>query len=167
MHWGYLDCIYRRTPDGAFPYDSLAALFGKAHPAEGDLTAALSERFSELVLASSGMCYAPMGVGNHVDHQIVHRAAEQMERAVCFYEDYPYAEEAEAVERALSDGAWREERMPISEEALEARIAASACYASQLEALGWDDAQDMATSMRAFARRVGQGQPAERCWRRA
>jgi hypothetical protein len=94
---------------------------------------------------------------------------------VVYYEDYPYAEKPGATQAVLRVGRWREELLPLSPEALEARIAAVACYGSQLGVLGWADAMEMATAVRAFAgrafagrafaERIGGGVPAERYWR--
>ncbi len=61
-------------------------------------------------------------------------------------------------------GQWRAELVALSPQALEAKIAAIACYGSQLEALGWADAAEMATAVRTFAQQTGDG-PAERYWR--
>jgi hypothetical protein len=52
----------------------------------------------------------------------------------------------------------------LSEEALEARIAAIACYGSQFITLGWADAAEMAQAVRSFAIRIGEGVPAEQYW---
>jgi len=218
VYWPYLDCIYRRAPDGSFFCDGEETLFGEVHPAEGALIAELAGRFRALTLEQGGTLYAPLAVGHHVDHQVVRRAVAGIEDVV-YYEDYPYAEEPGALEAALGrkrstsspspwppptggggiippskgdeqpvasseDGSpavpppvvgevrwggfpeqWRAELVALSPQALEAKIAAIACYGSQLEALGWAGASEMAAAVRTFAERtVGDG-PAERYWR--
>jgi LmbE family N-acetylglucosaminyl deacetylase len=164
VYWSYLDCIYRQAA-GSFPYASEEALFGEVHPAEEELIAELVVRVADLPLEPGGTLYAPMGIGRHVDHQVVHRAAGRVERPVTYFEDYPYAEDQQAVQEALGSVGWQVEREPLSEEALEARIAAIACYSSQFITLGWADAAEMEAAVRAFAVRTGEGMPAERCWR--
>ena len=116
------------------------------------------------------MIYAPMGIGHHVDHQIVHRAASDAVVSAApgctllHYEDYPYAEDPQATQSALEDGQWQTGLQPLSEEALETKITAIACYCSQLSMLGWPQVADMAAAVRTFAERIGGGRPAERYW---
>ena len=45
---------------------------------------------------------APLGVGQHIDHQITHAAARGLDCDLSFYEDVPYALEPFAVARRLS-----------------------------------------------------------------
>jgi LmbE family N-acetylglucosaminyl deacetylase len=144
VHWPYTDCIYRRTPDGRFPYASGEALFGEIHPAEKALVAELAARLKELSLSQDGRVYAPLGVGHHVDHQIVRQAAEASGQPLIYYEEFPYAEDPQAVQAAL-----------------EAKIAAIACYRSQISTF-WASLTEMAAAVRAFAGRTDR--PAERYW---
>jgi LmbE family N-acetylglucosaminyl deacetylase len=170
VYWSYLDCIYRRVDEG-FPYASEEALFGEVHPAEEALVAELAARVADLPLEPDGVLYAPMGIGHHVDHQVVHRAVgvhqavDRSARQVVYYEDYPYASDRQMVQETVSDAEWQAELVMLSAEALEARIAAIACYGSQLITLGWVDAAEMAEAVRAFATGAGEGVPAERYWR--
>jgi LmbE family N-acetylglucosaminyl deacetylase len=163
-YWPYLDCIYRQMDDD-FPYASEEALFGEVYPAEEKLVDELAGRLGGLPLEPGGTLYAPMAIGRHVDHQVVHRAAGRIGRPVAYYEDYPYAEDQQAVQEALEGLSWRVERVALSEEALEARVAAIARYDSQFITLGWADAAAMEKAVRAFAVRTGDGVPAERYWR--
>jgi LmbE family N-acetylglucosaminyl deacetylase len=170
-HWHYLDCIYRYTPDGHFPYASEEALWGEIHPAEETLLTELADGFSELTLSQGDAdreaptLYTPLAVGLHVDHQIVRRAAELTGQTLIYYEDYPYAENPAAVQTALAmdDSQWRAELTPLSEEALEAKVAAIARYRSQLSTF-WTDLAEMSTTIWTFANQTGGGQMAERYW---
>jgi LmbE family N-acetylglucosaminyl deacetylase len=152
VHWPYTDCIYRKAPDGRFLYADLASLWGEIDPLEESLIVELADRLFALPPTQGGAVYTPLGVGRHVDHRIVRRAAECSGRALTCYEDYPYAENREAVEAALAKGEWRAEPVMLSEEALEAKIAAIACYRSQISTF-WADTAEMATAVRAFAER--------------
>lgn len=152
VHWPYTDCIYRQTPDGRFPYASEEALWGEVHPAEKNLVAELAARLVALPLMPGGVVYAPLGVGHHVDHQIVRRAVEASGHTPIYYEEFPYAEDPQAVRAALANGRERAELVLLSEEALEAKIAAIACYRSQLSTF-WDDVVEMAAAVRTFAER--------------
>lgn len=161
-HWPYPDCIYRQSPDDGFFYPDWESLWGEIHPVEGKLIEELATRLATLPLLHGGALYAPLGIGRHVDHRIVHRAAAASGHTLTCYEDFPYAGDRQA---APEDGRWREELAPLSEEALEVRIAAIACYRSQINSF-WADEVEMAAAVRAFANRTGDGQPAERYWRR-
>lgn len=160
-YWPYVDCIYRRALDGSFLCDGEEALFGEIHPAESALIAELASRFRTLAQEPGGTIYAPLAVGHHVDHQIVRRAVAELE-GVVYYEDYPYAAKPETLETALGAERWQSELVSLSQEALETKIAAIACYGSQLTSLEWADAAEMAAAVRAFVNQTGDGAPAER-----
>jgi LmbE family N-acetylglucosaminyl deacetylase len=141
-HLDYLDAVYRAGADGEWLYANEEALWGKVHPADpmgGDGVEALADRLAGLMpTATPVVVYAPLGVGRHVDHQIVHAAARRLLARGCrvaFYEDYPYAEKPGAVEAALdAAGArgWRVEPIPLDARDLIAKIAALAYYRSQI-----------------------------------
>jgi LmbE family N-acetylglucosaminyl deacetylase len=81
--------------------------------------------------------YAPLGVGRHVDHQIVSSAADRLLEhgaKVYFYEDFPYAARKEnAVEERLNElGAEYEYALVEVSEMMPLRLEASTIYASQI-----------------------------------
>jgi len=117
-----------------------------------------------LPLGQDSALYAPLAAGHHVDHQIARRAAQDSGRLPVYYEDYPYAGDPLAVQTALGEAHGKPELLLLSEEALQAKIAAIACYRSQLSTF-WPSAAEMAAAVRAFAEQVGDGTPAERYWR--
>ncbi len=182
VHWPYADCIYRQTPDGHFPYVSEEALWGGVHPGEVGLVAELAARIAALPLGLGDegehvgpprpVIYAPLAAGQHVDHKIVRRAVSDIlastERGyeMLFYEDYPYAEDPQTVQDALGAQAtqWQAESVPLTEEALEIKIAAIAQYRSQISTF-WTSSAQMEAAIRAFAEQVGGGSLAERYWR--
>jgi LmbE family N-acetylglucosaminyl deacetylase len=152
MHWPYADCIYRQAPDGRFFYGDGASLWGEIDPAEDSLIAELATRLAALPLTQGSTIYTPLGVGRHVDHRIVRRAAERSGCALVYYEDFPYAQNSEAVRAVLATGQWRAELATPSEEALEAKIAAIACYRSQISTF-WSDTAEMSAAVRTFGER--------------
>jgi LmbE family N-acetylglucosaminyl deacetylase len=164
IHWPYLDCIYRRAPEGDFCYVSEDALWGQIHTSDADIVGQLAHRMMELPLASDGRFYVPLGIGNHVDHRIVRRAAEASGRPLTYYEDFPYAQDPRAVKAALKQSQWEPELVPLSEQALEAKVAAIACYGSQVSSF-WGGRDNIDATVRAFAEQTGGGEPAERYWR--
>jgi LmbE family N-acetylglucosaminyl deacetylase len=163
-HWPYPDCIYRQTPAGHFPYASEEALWGEVHPAEHDLVAELAARLAALPQRRDGTVYGPLGVGHHVDHRIVRQAAEASGHPLTCYEDFPYAQDQRAVQLALAQVRAQARLVLLCEDALASKIAAIACYRSQLGTF-WPGEAEMATSVRTFAERTGGGVPAERYWK--
>src|SRR4051794_39954438 len=95
---GMSDALYRR-PDA---YTSRATLYGAPAPDDRllpELKAFL--RTLRLRLAHATF-YAPLGVGNHVDHQLTYAAAlDSVSDALAFYEDFPYVTKPDALERRL------------------------------------------------------------------
>jgi LmbE family N-acetylglucosaminyl deacetylase len=105
--------------------------------------------------------YAPLTVGNHVDHQLTFAAARILAGQgwqVRFYEDYPYVEREEgALEAALAARGiahWQPVAVPLDEDDLAAKIEAIACYRSQVDVL-FGGAKAMPGRIRAYAARVG------------
>jgi LmbE family N-acetylglucosaminyl deacetylase len=130
---GLLDAIYRR-PDA---YNSRDALFGTPAPDDAllystrQLIAALHDRVPRATF------YAPLGVGNHVDHQIIHVAARDGAGAVvAFYEDFPYMLWAGAFEQRMRAIGQRFVASTIDiDSTLARKIGAISAYASQLSSL--------------------------------
>jgi LmbE family N-acetylglucosaminyl deacetylase len=114
--------------------------------------------------------YVPLGVGGHVDHQVVCASGMALREAgasMAWYEDAPYAaKEPAAIERRLAELGWslRPEIVSIGA-TIERKLRAIGVYASQLRELFGD--ADMAQVMTAYAARVAASQRdfAERLWR--
>ncbi len=179
LHLPLLDCIYRTHPlDGSFLYVDTPGLFGAVNPAEEPLIDVLKEQL--LALPPAGQVYSPLGVGNHVDHQLTRQAAERAFDDLLFYEEYPYVAAPGALEKVLPPddrAAWLPVVAVISDPAMTTKIAAITEYDSQLSSFFLDDA-DLDRRVRAIGRRVwteaGEpphpaGEPAagaERYWRK-
>jgi LmbE family N-acetylglucosaminyl deacetylase len=172
IHWPYPDCIYRRDEaSGEWLYPSRDSLFGDIHPREPVTPGALLvelERFWQK--SGKPHVYAMLSAGHHVDHQLATKAMLLLQQRygleLPLYEDYPYAEEEEAVQAALKELGLpnlRKESWTFSEEDLEAKVRAVECYRSQVQFF-WDSVEDMRQYIRDHARRLGGGQPAERYW---
>jgi LmbE family N-acetylglucosaminyl deacetylase len=152
-----LDAVYRATPDGRWPYTDLATLFGEVDPEDPVTALDLAERVSTLLpVEERSTLYAPLGVGHHVDHLVVHRAARDHLAGVhrlAFYEDYPYAEETGATEAALhAAGAdqWTAHVVSLDPDDVAAKVSALAHYRTQLPVL-FDGAEAMPNRIWAFA----------------
>ncbi len=172
LHWEYPDCIYRLAPDGdAILYADEAAIFGEVHPAEraafaGELALRLQALCDELRPAT--VC-APLTVGHHVDHQLVQWAARLLTSRgweLRFYEDYTYVEVPGSLEATLATlgGPWPAELVPLTAEALAAKVEAIACYKSQIAGLFGDEAA-LRERVKSYAHSLASDGPAERYWR--
>ena len=160
LRLNYLDCVYRGKECGDEPewyYASEEAIFGPVHPSEQNLPADLATTLTEFIPPSEGVTlYAPLTVGNHVDHQLAFFAAPILKAQgwqVWYYEDYPYVEAEGALSTTLTMRGvehWHPIVMPLDEDALEAKIEAIACYQSQLGVL-FGSAEAMPDRVRDFA----------------
>jgi LmbE family N-acetylglucosaminyl deacetylase len=169
LRLNYLDCIYRGRDHGDQPdwyYASEDALFGPVHPAEQDLPGELATVLSEFIPPGKDVTlYAPLAVGNHVDHQLTFAAALMLRVkgwSLRFYEDYPYVETEGALAAALAArGAdrWQSVVTPLDEDDVAAKIEAIACYESQPGVL-FGGAEIMRDRVRAYVTDVG----GERLW---
>jgi LmbE family N-acetylglucosaminyl deacetylase len=171
VHWEWPECVYRQDPrTDEYMYPSEASLWGSVHPGDQVLVTQLTQRLASLPLSSDGRLYVPLTVGNHVDHHVVRQAAEKWESSLerlIFYEEYPYAEQPEALALVIGDGSeWAEEIIPITQEALDAKATAVATYRSQISTF-YTDTEEIAVRLKAYGAVIGQGQCcAERYWRR-
>lgn len=169
----FRDAIYR----GDF-YLSDDDLFGTPVSDEASLPAAVA---ASLDLASSPdvttRIYAPLGVGKHVDHQIVHLAAKELAGQgwdVWFYEDIPYALKPGALDARLGEVRATTRLMPVAHVPAQAvwdqKIDAILRYPSQLETvflqyvgIGTTRAE-ISEALSAYATQVGDGAMVERFW---
>lgn len=167
---GLLDAIYR-MPEA---YVDDPTLFGPV--AAGDtLAAEAGPQLEELVARfPDAIFYAPLGVGDHVDHVAVHAVAARLAGSgatVAYYEDFPYAARAQGAVAGRLDqlggaSGFGPAVAPI-DAVIEPKIAAVAAYASQLGTL-FGGREPMARAIAAYARLVGfeAGGLGERVWLR-
>lgn len=164
----YLDAIYRGSPPY---YTSNRELFGKEiHPSDAWIDRQLaqdllevSERLPDVVW------YTPLGIGHHVDHQIVTSAVDRLVRhgaKVQFYEDFPYVLHDGALEERLDElgGAMDPAYVEMSE-MLPLRLEAADCYATQTT-LSFADQAAMHRDMENFTHGIRPVQTVhlERYW---
>lgn len=131
----YLDASYRGNPPY---YKSFAEMTsGTIHPADVEIEKQLAQ---DLLAVQSGLpdavWYAPLGIGHHVDHQLVCSAADhlvQQGARVYFYEDFPYVvRQPGGLEARLKElGSAYEQMLVEVSEFIPARVAAADMYTSQ------------------------------------
>ncbi len=160
IHMEYPDCIYRQA-NGEWLYASEAAIFETVADAEADLVQQLIEDIFRLDgVDDFTQLYAPLGIGNHVDHQLVHQALLQCED-VLFYEDYPYAENDKALLPIIRDNNWQPHYVTLTAEEISAKTTAMATYKSQLTTF-WTNEDHLNKNVAAYWQRRGR---AERYWK--
>jgi LmbE family N-acetylglucosaminyl deacetylase len=170
IHLPFADAVYRIEPvTRRYLYDSEEAIFGEVHDED------IIERVAEAVEARvqrvlNARLVVPLTAGKHIDHVITRRAAERLNAELIYYEDYPYAEQPERMTHVWgrANGAaaeWESESIELNEAALLAKIEAFLCHRSQISTFYRDD-EEVQERMRAYAELAGQGQIAERYWRK-
>lgn len=171
---GGLDAIYRHP----HAYTDRASLFGS--PASDDPFGPQLEALIATLRARmpAARVYAPLGIGNHVDHQLVHHAALASANGhpITLYEDLPYATRPQALEARLASlppGLCP--HIAVIEATLGAKVRAVNAYTSQLSELATSQlgqpvtdpiaaSQIMGTALQHYAMSVGNGLAAERLW---
>lgn len=150
-HFPLPDCIYRRHPQEGTPlYTSEKALYEAIHPAERPLIDTWGHILRQH-LPSKITLVAPLGLGNHVDHQLSRRIAETLGQPDWYYPDYPYILEPEAqtqLEQLRSTG-WQSVAFPVSSEGLHAWVQAVAAHRSQISTF-WENQEAMAAAIETY-----------------
>ena len=89
-HLPFQDCIFRQSADGGWLYASEEAIFGDMSSDDEPTMITITE-YLKTILRPTDIVVSPMAVGNHVDHQIVRKALDELNHPVRFYADIPYA----------------------------------------------------------------------------
>jgi LmbE family N-acetylglucosaminyl deacetylase len=174
------DAPYRRDGEGRFLYTSDEGLVGEVALEERKhlvplITNEIRRAASESGARGRVRVFAPLGVGHHVDHQLVFWAARRLgpRYGVLYYEDYPYATRPGALDARIAElNVPMQGRLTPITDLIGVKIAAIARYKSQLEVLfGSRDGErrnEMPAAVRAYAQSVADGainvQYAERVW---
>ena len=145
------DAIYRGTP--AY-YAGSGQLIDEVHPSDMGIDTQLAQ---DLIILHERLpdtvWYAPLGVGRHVDHQIVSSAIDRLIQRganIKLYEDFPYVLEAGALEARLQElGGTLEPAFVEMSEMLHLRQEAAEMYTSQLH-LNFRDKAAMSQVMQDY-----------------
>lgn len=148
----YLDAVYRGNP----PYytSNSQLIGGEVHPADIDIDQQLAQDLIELAdRLPDAVWYAPLGIGGHVDHQIVASAVDRLVQrgaTVKLYEDFPYVLREGTLEQRMHTvgGAFEPAYVEMSE-MLPLRLEASEMYASQVQ-LNFHDRNHMRKAMEDY-----------------
>jgi LmbE family N-acetylglucosaminyl deacetylase len=132
------DAIYR-----GHNYLSDDDLFSTPSSAEADLPGSIVASLGLPEVPTDAVrIYAPLGVGNHVDHQLVFNSAALLSAAgwdVWLYEDVPYALREGALQRRLDavtrDHPVRQQGKVLASQQWDAKLNGILSYPSQLETI--------------------------------
>jgi LmbE family N-acetylglucosaminyl deacetylase len=152
----YPDAIFRGTP--AFYTEKSQLINGEVHPSDLWIDRQLAEQLVALHdRLPDAVWYAPLGIGRHVDHQIVCSAADrliQLGANVKLYEDFPYVLRQGALEARLKEfGNTLEPALVEMSEMLPVRLEAAEMYASQIAA-NFSDKTSMFQAMETYAHSI-------------
>jgi LmbE family N-acetylglucosaminyl deacetylase len=164
----YLDAVYRGTPANYTQKSQLIG--GDVHPADLWIDKELAQNLVVLHdRLPDAVWYAPLGVGRHVDHQIVCSAVDRLIQRganVKLYEDFPYVLTKDALEDRLQEfGGTLEPAFVEMSEMLHLRQEASEMYSSQIQ-LNFNDKALMFQSMEDYSHGIRPVQTVhlERYW---
>jgi LmbE family N-acetylglucosaminyl deacetylase len=149
VRFSFLDAIYRRGPEGEALYgDPVGAA---EHPADALLPGLISRAVApRLRRVDRLVCL--LGIGGHVDHSLVRRAAEMWSGVPRYVADFPYVmKHPEAVEGQTAG--MQSTVVPVSEQGLEAWARAVEAYTSQLDTVFEDG--DASRAVRAYGASEG------------
>ncbi|HMO58844.1 MAG TPA: PIG-L family deacetylase [Roseiflexaceae bacterium] len=160
-----LDAIYR-CPEAYVSRETLFAPPIDTDPLIADMADLIIDLRQRLPHATF---YAPLGVGNHVDHLILFDAVCAYAGVdLAFYEDVHYVMRQGALEQRLAAlPVPLESQTLVIDSGLDQRIAAIAAYESQVGEL-FGGVEAMARQIRSYAERLqpAGGSAGERIWRR-
>ena len=171
IHLDLTDCVYRCVA-GKPLYPTEESLFGAVHPA--DYAPAFLDSMPRADIENAAVIWLPLGVGNHVDHQIIRdwglrRLANQGDRErLRWYAEFPYFADESAIIHAFGafDAMLFQCHINLDAADFAARLQAMSCYESQLSTF-WRDHDHMATETSQAARLPGTDILAERYWQLA
>lgn len=163
-HFDLPDCIYRFTEETpgvrAHLYESRAALFGPVHPSETRLIGRLSNELDRSIWEGTQLV-CPLGLGNHVDHQLTRMAAESLGRMLWYYADFPYTRAEGRQLTRLAEEGWTTITHSISPDGLAAWQESIAVHRTQISTF-WADAAEMYLEVQRYAQANG----GVRLWKR-
>ena len=155
-HLSFLDCIYRLSPPGEPFYQTEVDIFGGLDPREADLLDRVSTALGDLLPTESDLI-VPLGIGNHVDHELTRKAASRLGRRLHYYADYPYAHELEGRETLkFMEGAreWECDQLQITEKGLDRWWQGARAYGSQITTF-WENEGALRREIKQFSDFLG------------
>lgn len=155
-HLSFQDCIYRLSPQGEPFYQTESAISGGLDPKEADLIDRVSAVLEEQLPQEVDLI-VPLGIGNHVDHELTRKAASRLGRSLSYYADYPYARDPDGQEvlRIMADSPeWQGEHQEVTDEGLHQWWRSARAYDSQITTF-WEDEEALYNEIKQFSGFLG------------
>lgn len=127
VHFDFLDCIYRRGLNGEWLY---ADVFVPPHEGDKHLPVRIAEPLASRLRPGDHLV-CQLALGSHVDHVLVRRAVELLDRRLFYDADIPYHFNFPE-ELAQKTGGMRACVHPVTEAGLKSWQEAIAAYDSQV-----------------------------------
>lgn len=143
-HFDYLDCIYRRGKNAGWLYSDV---FVHPDEDEADLPARIAESISARLKPDDELV-CQLGLGSHLDHVLIRRAVELLQRPIFYDADIPYLFNLPD-ELAPKTARMKENTHRITEAGLGYWQDAIAAYASQIGTL-FESPQAMRARIRQY-----------------
>jgi len=144
VYFDYLDCIYRRGKNDDWLY---SYIFVPPHEDEADLSARIAESISAR-LEPTDQLVCQLGLGSHVDHVLVRRAVELLQRPLLYYTDIPYLFKTPE-ELSPNTAGMKANAYTVGEAGLRSWQEAIAAYESQISSL-FDSPDHMRSQIRQY-----------------
>jgi LmbE family N-acetylglucosaminyl deacetylase len=153
-HFLIPDCIYRRDGEsGEHLYTSEETLWGDIHPADDELIERLCRHLERAVPENANLV-CPLTLGDHVDHCLTRAAAEQLNRPLWYYADFPYVLHATDQLTGLRESGWRITAFNISKGGLCAWEDSIAAHTSQISTF-WPNLESMRIAIQEYHQKLG------------
>ena len=168
VHIPLADCVYRIV-DGTALYPSEESLFGAVHA--DDFASGFLDEVGLPFADMPKVAYIPLGVGHHVDHQIVRDWGLNLLTdkpdyvTIKFYAEYPYMNTENTIESALSyfSISLVSNDVILDEDDIRAKVDAITHYKSQISTF-WKSIQAMEDDVRHSSTHPETGDYVERYW---
>jgi LmbE family N-acetylglucosaminyl deacetylase len=144
VHFDFLDCIYRRGKNGDWMYSNV---FVPPHEDDEDLPTRIAESISAR-LQPTDQLVCQLGLGSHLDHVLVRRAVELLQRPILYDVDIPYLFNSPA-ELASQTAGMKANTHRITDSGLSSWQDAILAYESQLSGL-FDSPEAMRTQIQQY-----------------
>lgn len=144
VHFDFLDCIYRRGKNGDWLYSDV---FVPVHADDAELSARVAESISARLKPDDNLV-CQLALGAHLDHTVVRRAVELLQRPVLYDEDIPYLFKFPD-QLPLKTAGMKKNFQRITETGLKRWQDAISAYESQLSSM-FDSPDAMRTEIRQY-----------------
>jgi SAM-dependent methyltransferase len=88
-HLGFIDAAFRKDGKGNDVYNVERQFSGRISEEDRYLTMQIENKLRKIIKYQSPI-FVPLGIGGHVDHQIVRVVTEKLPAVKIYWEDYPY-----------------------------------------------------------------------------